>query len=89
MIICRPPKNGVIKTVHLEFDADANLQESIESAIRLARGFSDRLSSCRVFFKYEGVEFEVSEFSNASDLMNYFSMRRRMRATDTMPGSPA
>jgi hypothetical protein len=80
----RQPKNGSIKRIQLEFSAQADLLESIESAIRLARSMSEKFCSCRAVFNFHGVEIEVSEFSNADDLVCYYSMRRRMQRTGTI-----
>lgn len=89
MIICRPPKNGAIKKIYLEFSSDAELDECIRSAIKLAKGFSDKLASCQVVFKFQGVKLEVTEFSNPADLSAYFSMRRRFAEFSPMSESPA
>lgn len=78
MIICRHPKNGAIKKIYLEFSPDADLEECIRSAINLAKKFSDKLASCQVAFKFDGVELEVSEFSNIKDLSNRFATRRHV-----------
>lgn len=89
MIICRQPKNCAIKKIYLEFSPDTELQECIRSAIKLAKGFSDKLASCQVAFRFEGIELEVSEFSNPVDLDTYFSTRRRMNGSNPISEFPA
>lgn len=89
MIICRPPKNGAIKKIHLEFSADAELDECIKASIKLAKNFSEKLASCQVVFKFEGILLEVSEFSNPADISSYFLTRRRMSNSSPMSGYPA
>lgn len=73
-------RHTLVKRLHLEVAPQTDIREALQEAIQLARQFSRKHCSCRVEFRYHGVDFEVTEFSNATDLVNYFFMRQHQQS---------